>query len=85
MPSNARDDSPPTTPDHKQLTHDLRMRVLAGEDIQAEEMLLIVEDIRRGRRTAATLAGRPKKGAKLGGRAAPLPPADLNSILDAEI
>ena len=34
------------------ISNDLRIRVLEGEDITAEEMLLIVNEIRQGRRAA---------------------------------
>ena len=79
--------------DHREIVHDLRMRVLAGEDVSAHEMLLIVEDIRRGRRSAgaparAKGAGKGRASGKTGakGKSAPsAPPADLSGILDQEI
>lgn len=73
-------------PDHRQLVHDLRLRVLSGEDIAPEEFLLIVDDIRRGRRAAAAPAksarGKSAKGSKA---TAPSAPVNLDSIMDQEI
>lgn len=63
------------------LTNDLRLRVLNKEDITAEEMLLIVQDIRQGRRNAA----RPDtstKGRRAKSSTAPAEPEDLNILRD---
>lgn len=65
--------------DHQQLVRDLRLRVLNGDEISAEEMLQIVNDIRVGRRAAAP-AERAPKAAKRSKSAAP--PEDLTAILD---
>lgn len=64
------------------LSNDLRLRVLAGEDISAEEMLLIVNDIRAGRRAAA----RPEKVTAARSRKLPATTVeDLRSIVDQEL
>lgn len=39
---------------------DLRNRILSGEDVEAEEMLLIIEDLRKDRRSAEG-SGKKKK------------------------
>lgn len=71
--------------DHRQIVHDLRMRVLDGEDITAEEMLLIVDQIRAGRRSAGAPASKAAKAAKGKKAATPKAPVDLGSIMDQEI
>lgn len=38
---------------------DLRNRILSGEDVEAEEMLLVIEDLRKDRRSAE--GGKKKK------------------------
>lgn len=65
------------------LINDLRLRVLNGEEIEPEEMLLIVDQIRAGRRSAADRA-RVAKEAKPAKRAAPrkLAAEELGSLLD---
>lgn len=73
-------------PDHRTLVHDLRMRVLDGEDIHAEEMFLLIDQIRQGRRSAGAPPSRAKKGSKAAkGTKAAAAPVDLNSILDQEL
>jgi hypothetical protein len=64
------------------LTNDLRLRVLNKEDISAEEMLLIVNDIRQSRRSAARAETAPTRT-----RAAKTPaaPVDLRSLLDQDL
>lgn len=69
---------------HDILTNDLRIRVLEGEDISAEEMLLIVNEIRQGRRAAARPAaatGRAKKAPATSDWST----EDLRSILDQDL
>ncbi len=68
-----------------QLTNDLRLRVLEGEEIDAEEMLLIVTDIRGDRRSAARAtpaSGSSRTRAKPESR--PITTADLKAILDQD-
>jgi len=66
-----------------QLTQDLRLRVLEGEEIDAEEMLLIVNDIRRDRRAAArTPAATPVRRSRTEAR--PVTTEDLRAILDQD-
>ena len=68
---------------HDILMNDLRIRVLEGEDLTAEEMLLIVNEIRQGRRSAARARHRPAPSE--------LPPQpgtlkeDLRAILDQDL
>jgi hypothetical protein len=64
------------------LTNDLRLRVLAKEEISAEEMLLIVNDIRQGRRSAARTEGPPTTRRT---KARPGPLEDLRSLLDQDL
>lgn len=77
--------------DHQLKVNDLRMRVLEGIDIPAHEMLLIVNDIRRGRRTAARIsadgaAARSSKGRKGSSKTVevPMTKENLLAILDEE-
>lgn len=66
-----------------QLTNDLRLRVLEGEDLEADEMLLIVNDIRRDRRAAARPpTASPVRRTKTEAR--PVTAEDLRAILEQE-
>lgn len=68
--------------DHEDLSNVLRMRVMDGQDLSAEEMLYEVNRIRQGRRSAAkgSPVSRAKAGAKLSA-----PPENLLDILDQDI
>jgi hypothetical protein len=67
----------------EQLTQELRLRVLEGEEIDAEEMLLIVNDIRRDRRAAARApAATPVRRSRTEAR--PVTTEDLRAILDQD-
>jgi hypothetical protein len=61
---------------NEDLTHNLRVRVQEGHDITAEEMLIISDQIRQGRRAAARPFG---KAAKTKPQE---PPEDLGALLD---
>jgi hypothetical protein len=47
--------------EHQDLSNILRIRVLEGEDITADEMLFICNQIRQGRRSAAPTATSTRK------------------------
>jgi hypothetical protein len=67
----------------EQLTQELRLRVLEGEEIDAEEMLLIVNDIRRDRRAAARATSTPvTRRTKVEARS--VTTEDLRAILDQD-
>lgn len=66
-----------------QLTNDLRIRVLEGEEISAEEMLLIVNDIRKDRRAAARTTAPAVRRTKTEAR--PVTTEDLRAILDQDL
>jgi hypothetical protein len=68
----------------EQLTQELRLRVLEGEEVEADEMLLIVNDIRRDRRAAARAVPTTKSSrAKTESR--PVTTEDLRAILDQDL
>jgi hypothetical protein len=58
----------------------LRLRVLNGEDLTAEEMLYEVNKIREGRRTAEPRAKAPARAKK-----SPAPKEDLTDLLDQSL
>lgn len=78
-----------TDRDHREIVHDLRMRVLSGEDILPEEMFLIIDQIRQGRRTAGAPPSKVKgtaKGARGAKSSSPsLTPIDLDSLMNQEM
>lgn len=64
--------------------NDLRIRVLEGEDISPDEMLMIVNDIRQSRRSAARAAPAPSaRRTKAADK--PITTEDLRTILDQDI
>lgn len=65
------------------IVNDLRLRVLAGEDISAEEMFQIIEQIRGKRRSAASQPKATKKAKRLSPQK--LDGNDLEDLLNAEI
>ncbi len=68
-----------------QLTNDLRLRVLEGEEVDPEEMLLIVNEIRGDRRAAARAASSPTStGRRAKPESRPITTADLKAILDQD-
>jgi hypothetical protein len=69
-------------PDHEDLSNDLRLRVMEGEDISAEEMLYISNQIRQGRRTAAPTTRKTPAASRTKIAATP---EDLSSIMDQDI
>jgi hypothetical protein len=70
----------PVMDNHEFLVNDLRNRIDEGEDISAEEMLVIVNSIRRGRRAAAPAAQKAARTKRTAGAASA--PEDLTSLLD---
>ncbi len=71
--------------DHKQLTNDLRLRVLEGWDPPAEAMLQITNQIRSGRRAAAARSANAAKKSVRVGKAVDTFKEDLRAVLDQEM
>jgi hypothetical protein len=65
---------------HEDRSSMLRLRVLNGEDLTAEEMLYEVNKIREGRRTAEPRAKAPARVKKT-----PAPKEDLTDLLDQSL
>lgn len=82
-----RDILMPEPSDHTFQLQDLRLRVLDGEELSAEEMLIVVNDIRKDRRkaAAATKAVGSARGKKTATVAVPMSIENLQDILDQEV
>lgn len=81
---------PHTPGDYQMISNDLRLRVLEGEDIDAVEMLSIVEEIRQGRRaaaraTTATSGSSPRRSRSNTTNHQAVTPEDLHSLLDQQM
>lgn len=82
-----RDILMPEPSDHTFQLQDLRLRVLDGEELSAEEMLIVVNDIRKDRRkaAAATKAVGARASKKTTTVAVPISVENLQDILDQEV
>lgn len=71
--------------DYKQLTNDLRLRVLEGWDPPAEAMLQITNQIRQGRRAAAAKSANANRKSRSSVRESTNIREDLRAVLDQEM
>lgn len=71
--------------DYKQLTNDLRLRVLEGWDPPAEAMLQITNQIRQGRRAAAAKSANANRKSRSTVRESTNIKEDLRAVLDQEM